>query len=455
MSDVTRLLCQKYTSLSDVEISCIESYEPKLQPLANAEQADVFIDCRTATGRTAIVVCEAKPQTVPSSYTIPILGMLIQWRNEPAVDRSFRLGVPTTDVKAESMPEDRQIVQSVEPIYCAGKLIAVLILEKRAERFSLPPEGGVPPVDSLSAGGWFPLLNSLSDAVILLDERDRVCAFNTVAARLYRSLGFVSPLKNMRLGDLLLDDPQSLPAEFTEVLFGTHVLQYRFSAVSEPGIRGALILRDMTALRRKEQESLLQSVALRELRHRMKNDLRMLSDLLLRTGGRVTDADSARASIVDTAGRLLALTTTLDGDGGAEDGKRSLRSVVEQVRSFTLQTLLAPTQDIVITVSGDDLAVSPDCASTVSLVVSELLQNAVRHAFPAGGRGEVEVRIERTALSCRITVSDNGAGFDPDKVEGEHLGLELVRSLVSDKLVGELSIRSGSSGTSVSFDFLE
>lgn len=81
---------------------------PLLPALANAEQADVFIDCRTVSGRSAIVVCEAKPQTVPSNYRSSILGMLIHWRDEPAVDRSFRLAVPTSGVRAVSRREDRR-----------------------------------------------------------------------------------------------------------------------------------------------------------------------------------------------------------------------------------------------------------------------------------------------------------------------------------------------------------
>ena len=94
MISATRMLCQKYTDLTDAEISYLESYGALLPALANAEQADVFIDCRTVSGRSAIVVCEAKPQTVPSNYRSSILGMLIHWRDEPAVDRSFRLAVP-------------------------------------------------------------------------------------------------------------------------------------------------------------------------------------------------------------------------------------------------------------------------------------------------------------------------------------------------------------------------
>ena len=83
MISATRMLCQKYTDLTDAEISYLESYGALLPALANAEQADVFIDCRTVSGRSAIVVCEAKPQTVPSNYRSSILGMLIHWRFPP------------------------------------------------------------------------------------------------------------------------------------------------------------------------------------------------------------------------------------------------------------------------------------------------------------------------------------------------------------------------------------
>ena len=117
MNSITRTLCQKYTNLTDDEISCIEEYNSMLQPLANAEKADVFIDCQSFTGKTAIVVAEAKPQTVPSNYSIPILGMLINWSDEPAVDRTFRFGKPTRRMSAVHMPEDRDVIQTVEPIF--------------------------------------------------------------------------------------------------------------------------------------------------------------------------------------------------------------------------------------------------------------------------------------------------------------------------------------------------
>lgn len=113
------MLCQKYTDLTDAEISYLESYGALLPALANAEQADVFIDCRTVSGRSAIVVCEAKPQTVPSNYRSSILGILIHWRDEPAVDRSFRLRLPPPGA-AVSMPEDAGSSSRWNPSFMRG-----------------------------------------------------------------------------------------------------------------------------------------------------------------------------------------------------------------------------------------------------------------------------------------------------------------------------------------------
>ena len=68
-------LCRKYTDLSDEEIGIIENMAGVLQPLANLEDADIFIDCPGRDG-DAIVVAEAKPADVPSSYKKTVVGLL-------------------------------------------------------------------------------------------------------------------------------------------------------------------------------------------------------------------------------------------------------------------------------------------------------------------------------------------------------------------------------------------
>ena len=275
MISATRMLCQKYTDLTDAEISYLESYGALLPALANAEQADVFIDCRTVSGRSAIVVCEAKPQTVPSNYRSSILGMLIHWRDEPAVDRSFRLAVPTSGVRAVSMPEDRRIVQSVEPLFYEGRLIGVLIYERPALAAEEPPPAGEREAEQASGAlDWAAVSPCLDDAVLFLDEEDRVCGFNPAATALYRRMGYIGTLAGMPVNNIQPAALSECDQDGHETALANRVLQYQRLPLSSGQARAALIIHDLTRQRQLEEELALQRTALQELRHRMKTTFR-------------------------------------------------------------------------------------------------------------------------------------------------------------------------------------
>lgn len=124
-------LCRELTGLSDNDIKCIESMANVLQPIANMEAADVFIDCMATNGE-ALVVAEAKPEGSISSYKDSVVGMMAEERNEPAVARTLRLGIPTRQMKAFTQ-EGRCVIQSVEPIFNERSVIGVLIREQRTD----------------------------------------------------------------------------------------------------------------------------------------------------------------------------------------------------------------------------------------------------------------------------------------------------------------------------------
>ena len=129
--DVIEALCKQYTDLTEEEIGIIKGMSMVLQPLANLEDADIFVDCPASEG-DAIVVAEAKPQSVPSSYKKTVVGLLAKPENEPAVARTFKLGVATKQMKAVTQ-ERTHVIQSVEPIKNGDRVIGVLIREKRAD----------------------------------------------------------------------------------------------------------------------------------------------------------------------------------------------------------------------------------------------------------------------------------------------------------------------------------
>ena len=98
---------------------------------------------------------------------------------------------------------------------------------------------------------------------------------------------------------------------------------------------------------------------------------------------------------------------------------------------------------------------SADCASSVALVVNELVQNALKYAFPSGQAGRIGIELHSGRPLCQLTVWDNGVGFQADRPRPGGAGLELASTIVREKLTGEWSVESGPGGTRISFDFLE
>lgn len=170
-------LCREYTDLTDEEIQVIEMMAGTLQPLANLEAADIFVDCPCREG-DAIVVAEAKPEEVPSAYRNSVVGMLAKAENEPAVARTFRLGIATRYMKARTQ-EDNFTIQSVEPIKYNARVIGVLIREKRITEETEEPakEDSYQAVETplnhmLNENEW--LMESIDEGFMLVDSQGYV-----------------------------------------------------------------------------------------------------------------------------------------------------------------------------------------------------------------------------------------------------------------------------------------
>ena len=213
--DIIWELCKKYTDLTEEEIATIQGMSAVLQPLANLEDADIFIDCPSWDG-DAIVVAEAKPSYVPSSYKKTVVGLLARKENEPAVARTFRLGVATKQMKAVTQ-ENGRTIQSVEPIKntAGDRVIGVLIREQRvdeqrqiSERLHFSEQSYEQIANALShmvgSNNW--LTECIDEALLMVDRTGVVAFRNSLARDLYRQLGYIEdPLgqvyENVRLVD--------------------------------------------------------------------------------------------------------------------------------------------------------------------------------------------------------------------------------------------------------------
>ena len=233
--------------------------------------------------------------------------------------------------------------------------------------------------------------------------------------------------------------------------------------IREKDITGALLqekkFRTLTQTYENEDLSLRSSdvpaqdkTAMREIHHRVKNNLQLVASIL-NLQSRRCDDDFTKKILRENVGRVLSIASIHDILTKNEDDFREIDSLhlLEQLRK-NLQSFVPDGKQIAISVTGTSAKLSADTASAVSLVVNELITNALEHAFEGRQNGCVSVTFNAGQLFHSVTVSDDGNGFDPARLRKGSLGLNLVEATVHDRLHGQLKIHSDAGGSRVSFD---
>jgi two-component sensor histidine kinase len=226
-------------------------------------------------------------------------------------------------------------------------------------------------------------------------------------------------------------------------------------------ITGAVALvRDISDLRRRDRLLLSKDATISEIHHRVKNNLQTISSLLRLQGRQLTEP-TARAAVEESVRRIHSIALvheTLSREPGDDvEFREVLRPLVRMVN----EGLVSSDEPIQFQIDGDGGVVSSEVATSLSLVVTELLQNAVEHAFPADRLPEGAPRRVRIGMAhddagvITIVVADNGVGFTPDPASaapvGGSLGQSIVQALVRDELRGTIDYEptSPDGGTTV------
>lgn len=197
-----------------------------------------------------------------------------------------------------------------------------------------------------------------------------------------------------------------------------------------------------------ERETLL-----REVHHRVKNDLQLISSVLSMQERRITNPEALDA-LADCSSRVQ--TIALIHEHMYNSANLETLSLSEHVKStaaglFRVATLNPGKLSLDVRVE-DGIYMRVDRAVPCGMMLNELLRNALKHAFPAGRAGTVRVQLERRADSrVVLTVADNGVGIDLDAPDGASLGWRLVLAF-AEQLEAEVSLDSNP-GFSVAIAF--
>jgi two-component sensor histidine kinase len=207
------------------------------------------------------------------------------------------------------------------------------------------------------------------------------------------------------------------------------------------GEAGALVLvRDVTDVRRRDRALLTKDATIREIHHRVKNNLQTVAALLRLQARRMTEP-AARAALEESVRRVASIAVVHETLAGSREDVVDVDDVLDQV--LPMLGDLASIGPAARTRRIGTFGELPAAAATpLVLAVTELLHNAAEHAFGDGEPGTIELVAERTGADLVVRVRDNGRGLpaDFDLSVSDGLGLQIVRTLVTSELGGSLSM---------------
>ena len=219
--------------------------------------------------------------------------------------------------------------------------------------------------------------------------------------------------------------------------------------------RGILVLQDKTELRKRDQELLVKNSVIKEVHHRVKNNLQSVAGLL-RMQSRRSGSDDVKQALQDSIHRIESMALVHEIVSNFDEDYVALRSIIEELWRLLRQGLGSSEQRIDMEYLGDDIIISSHKASYVSLVMNELFSNLFKHAFKDRTEGQVQVEVRdirdvENHDMLHITIRDTGCGL-PDDFEStrqRRLGLQIIDNLVRNELNGKISWTSQGTGTVV------
>lgn len=212
-------------------------------------------------------------------------------------------------------------------------------------------------------------------------------------------------------------------------------------------------LANQTALAIENANLAMNAMLVREMHHRVKNNLQMVAMLLrLQLRDRRQVADPAPLSGVEvrevlheTINRILSIAAV--HEALSQEGLRliGVKQLIQQAAHVALQNMLRPGQDIHVSIEGQDMRLPSQPATSLAIAANELIQNALEHGFENRAQGSVVVKLMAEDENWVIRVVDDGIGL-PANSAGKSLGLEIVETLATEDLCGQFSIEANPDG---------
>jgi two-component sensor histidine kinase len=487
-----RDLLEEHTNLGSTEVEHLFRLAGDWQLIADLSFADLLLWAAvdpTRHGGSAdegppqfLCVAQVRPTTAPTAYQDDQVGRFLSGPEAAHLaiahsqGRIWREGDPVwygdTPARHEAIPVRRR--DGVDVIAVVGR-DTNLSTARTPGQLEMNYLTTADDLAQMVADGTFPTARHpgettsaprVGDGLIRLDASGKVSYASPNAQSAYRRLGLAAHLVGEDLAAVtsrLTDDPldggeageriqaslrgDAPPRKEIEAR-GATMLQRALPLLPAGVPIGALVLvRDITEVRRRDRELITKDATIREIHHRVKNNLQTVAALLRLQARRVATAD-ARAALEESVRRVASIAIVHETLSMAADEAVEFDQIVDRVAAAAVE-VAAPETKVHLRRDSSFGVLPAEVATPLAMVLNELLLNAVEHGFPGGeSDGEVVISAHRFRRQLHVSVADNGRGLpdDFDLDSADRLGLQIVRTLARGELRGSIEMRPRAGG---------
>lgn len=443
------------------------------QIVADIAFADVLLYVRSED--SYVVGAQTRPATAATLFDVDLIGEKVEHDFEESIQ-----AVVLTGEQLATQSDDS--IDTWVPVPCEGAVIAVMRVVRALVPDRVPlasheyyaqaaallldmVEHGDFPIDG-APSNYRPGTPRVIDGVLFMNADGVVQYASPNAVSIFRKYGIDEPLAGNVLGELVANhiDPAMVPDEtLPVVLLGKAawlvelesrdiVITLRAIPLVREGVRMAsmLLCRDVTRVRLSEREIMSKDATIKEINHRVKNNLQTVSALLRMQARRASD-EQTRSALAAAQRRVEMIAIVHE----------QLSQTIDEVAPFdqVFGSLLRTVRDVAVTDAPVDISVEGSFglvraaeATALAVVLNEIISNAIEHGLHAGGK--IQVRVDRRGSKLLVDVEDNGEGmhgkaptpgissFGSGSGSGGAslgLGTKIVRMLVASDLHGKIS----------------
>ncbi|MFM8205064.1 MAG: sensor histidine kinase [Actinomycetales bacterium] len=477
--------------MSITEIGLTESESERLseltaewQLLADLSFADLVLWVPTSDSEV-IALAQIRPMTAATVFAQDHIGSKLKASENENIFKALQSGQIIRDLATQNLG-DFSVKEEFIPVKFQEKVIAVITRHRNIETMRTPSRLELNyreianQIYRMVSQGDFPVQGSfylaesaprVGDGLVRLDSEGKIVFASPNARSAFGKLGWNREMDSFHFGEIL--DELSVQTKSREpreenwrvVMSGktlrreefentTGILDLLAIPLTELGNRiGAIVLvHNVTELKRRDRALISKDATIREIHHRVKNNLQSVSALLRLQGRRISD-EGARAALEEAVRRIGSIAHVHETLSSGSKDALHFDEVVEKIIKNGLELSPRP-GEIQISKVGEFGQVTSLVATPLALILSELIQNALEHGLEQSGTG-VEIECLRDGANIEVSVRDNGVGLGDDFEisKSANLGLEIVKTLTENELNGELTFAKLQNGTEAKIRF--